>query len=556
MNAAEFQKGAQDAQNAIDRFGNALGIANLRSKIAIGSLVAIFVAGMVKIGEAINSAIDRGAELVKLSERIGIPFEVLADLAQGANLPVKELGAALVKLQENMADIASGNKTSAAARSLDAMGISVFDLATGKLKPAQEVLMEFADKLASYRDGANKTALAQNVLGDSALALVPVLSEGRDKIEEMAEAARESGEIMDKETAVKAEALKDTIKELGQNADALGNRLLQIVVPTLNAVATKAVELIDSFKLVDTYVAFVDVGFKSLVSSGTILRAVFEAVSAQVANLSSLLKDFFTGNWTEGFKNYNDAQDKLVENARKNVEDLRAIWTGPEGVKKAVEDTTDAIVKSEAPTITSIKSITDAQREWNKAVQEGVALVKQLRTPLETQERSIYALSAAHKEGKITAEQMAVAQQAAVYTTQAAYANLAGQVGNALTQVFSHSKGVAIASALINTYEAVTKALASYPPPFNYVAAGAALAAGLAQVQKIRSTNKGGGGGGGGGSVSSSGATASQGPQQAPQQLMVQGIKSDHWYSGDSVANLARALVDYQKNGGQVVIQQ
>jgi SLT domain-containing protein len=38
----------------------------------------------------------------------------------------------------------------------------------------------------------------------------------------------------------------------------------------------------------------------------------------------------------------------------------------------------------------------------------------------------------------------------------------------------------------MNTYMAATKALATYPPPFNFIAAAAAVGMGLAQVAQIR----------------------------------------------------------------------
>jgi len=66
--------------------------------------------------------------------------------------------------------------------------------------------------------------------------------------------------------------------------------------------------------------------------------------------------------------------------------------------------------------------------------------------------------------------------------------------GDALTAIgqfskdaFYAAKAFSIAQAIINTYEGATKALAAYPPPFNYIAAAATVAAGLAQVQQIRS---------------------------------------------------------------------
>jgi len=49
------------------------------------------------------------------------------------------------------------------------------------------------------------------------------------------------------------------------------------------------------------------------------------------------------------------------------------------------------------------------------------------------------------------------------------------------------AKAVAYAEAVWNTYVAANKALASYPPPFNYVAMGGAIAAGIANAIQISS---------------------------------------------------------------------
>lgn len=52
---------------------------------------------------------------------------------------------------------------------------------------------------------------------------------------------------------------------------------------------------------------------------------------------------------------------------------------------------------------------------------------------------------------------------------------------------FAAYKAFAIGQAVMNTYTGATKALASYPPPFNFIAAAAVVASGLAQVAQIRS---------------------------------------------------------------------
>jgi hypothetical protein len=74
--------------------------------------------------------------------------------------------------------------------------------------------------------------------------------------------------------------------------------------------------------------------------------------------------------------------------------------------------------------------------------------------------------------------------------TQWAIDNM-GQTFAALGQqnkkAFEASKALNIATAIMNTYQGATKALATYPWPFGMIAAGLAIATGMLQVNQIRS---------------------------------------------------------------------
>ena len=68
------------------------------------------------------------------------------------------------------------------------------------------------------------------------------------------------------------------------------------------------------------------------------------------------------------------------------------------------------------------------------------------------------------------------------------------QAGDALNSLgtmnkkaFEAAKAFNIAQAIMNTYMGATKALATYPPPFNFIAAAAVVASGMAQVANIKS---------------------------------------------------------------------
>jgi SLT domain-containing protein len=66
-------------------------------------------------------------------------------------------------------------------------------------------------------------------------------------------------------------------------------------------------------------------------------------------------------------------------------------------------------------------------------------------------------------------------------------AEVFNQLGTFNKQAFEAAKAFNIANAVMNTYMGATKALATYPPPFNFIAAAAVVAMGLAQVASIRS---------------------------------------------------------------------
>jgi len=63
-----------------------------------------------------------------------------------------------------------------------------------------------------------------------------------------------------------------------------------------------------------------------------------------------------------------------------------------------------------------------------------------------------------------------------------------GTLADAVGRESAAGKAFAVAQAVINTYQGATKALATYPPPFGAIAAGAVIVQGLLSVKKIVST--------------------------------------------------------------------
>lgn len=125
--------------------------------------------------------------------------------------------------------------------------------------------------------------------------------------------------------------------------------------------------------------------------------------------------------------------------------------------------------------------------------------------------------------------------------------------------MFTLNKIAAIANAVINTSEGVTKALSAYPPPLSFAMAAAQLAAGMAQVQQIRAAQFGGTSApsiGGGGAIpvtpaetpAPPPAMTTQEPAREPRVVHIQlegsGVVSDEWIRNTLIPAINDAIGD------------
>lgn len=151
---------------------------------------------------------------------------------------------------------------------------------------------------------------------------------------------------------------------------------------------------------------------------------------------------------------------------------------------------------------------------------------------------------------------------AAAGVIDSAMSNISDVIGTEGDKQFGIMKAISMATALMKGYEAVMGAYTAgnnLGGPVVGAAFAAVAAAGTAAIlAKIAGVNSNSGGGGGSGGASGVPAQAPpvQTAEQAPQDrnLYVQGINRKDLYSGESVREIAQALIDFQKDGGKVVL--
>lgn len=202
---------------------------------ALGAL-APMVSG-VGLAAMAKGAIDAADDMNDLAQKTGVSVEQLSRFQQAANASgssIEAAGGAMVKLNRNLATQNKG-----ASEALKQLGISATD-ASGKIKSADQVMLEVADKFAKMPDGAQKSAAAMALFGKAGADMIPMLNGGRASIEELT-ATMSTG------FAKGADALNDKVAAIQGKLLQLGVQIGTALMPLLNRVADIVVALADVF---------------------------------------------------------------------------------------------------------------------------------------------------------------------------------------------------------------------------------------------------------------------------------------------------------------------
>jgi hypothetical protein len=196
---------------------------------SLAGALGIYFSASMFIGW-IKSSIDAADAMYDMSQKVGIATDQLSKLAYAAKLDgvsVEDLGTSLNKLNKNIAETARGAGESKEA--FKAMGISVLD-SNGKIKDTDQILLEVANKFATYSDGANKAALAVAIFGKAGANMIPFLNNGKAGIEAMGRELERLGGVIMPEAAKRANEFNDNIDRLkvsfNSSAMEIGNSLL------------------------------------------------------------------------------------------------------------------------------------------------------------------------------------------------------------------------------------------------------------------------------------------------------------------------------------------
>lgn len=154
---------------------------------------AVGALGLGLAVEGFRRLIGELDDLAEAAQGVGTSAVALAELRQAAafaGVDAGKLDKALAGLASRLDDAAKGGAESAAI--FTTLGVAIKNQ-DGTLRSTDKVLADLADRFAQYRDGTEKTALANQIFGEKlGRVLIPYLNQGSDALRQYAGVSEKS----------------------------------------------------------------------------------------------------------------------------------------------------------------------------------------------------------------------------------------------------------------------------------------------------------------------------------------------------------------------------
>ena len=468
--------------------------------------VALVAAGGA-LAKLANNGVIAGDKINKLSIRLGASTEALSQykhVAEASGVTFETLSMGWQRMTRRVAEAAQG--TGEAKGALFELGLSA--KALNELKP-EEQFEALADALNGVDNQADKVRLSMKLFDSEGVSLLQTMEAGSAGLRGMRNEADQLGLTLSKSAAEQMSAARDSSNRLKTSVAGLSNVLAVNFGPALISSVTFIREsVIPSLS-----------GFLEKV--GLIKREISTMAKVEVLDRISEIHDEMQNMadtvkaqgqpWSSGelikLKKMSEEIAKLEERlsglngtlktgeAKKNLkitdEDIL-----PASTISNMQGKLQTLLASLETTGMTRLEILNMQHTQGQELLELAYTNKKL-----TDEKYQSSLVLLETRTAIQREKIEKVLQDKRRRMQFESLNVTGQVFNNLStlmstkskELFDIGKKAALASALINTYQAITKTMSSVPYPWNIPLAAAQGIAGMVQVQNIRSQQFGGG---------------------------------------------------------------
>ena len=204
-----------------------------RSKVDLGCLCPGAARAAAEMRDVITRTVETASALNDTSVALGVTTEALQELGYAAQLNgshlSKEWPTGCVSFRFTWRPQQRGGEAAEVFRKL---GVSVTE--GGKLRAADAVLEDIAEKFKAMPDGARKVATAIDLFGKSGASLIPTLTVGREELVKLRREARGLGVVMTRELIESGDTLGDTWDKLKFAADGLRYTIASSLLTGIN----------------------------------------------------------------------------------------------------------------------------------------------------------------------------------------------------------------------------------------------------------------------------------------------------------------------------------
>jgi hypothetical protein len=483
--------------------------------VGLGAAVGVSGAGLTKL---IDDTLQARLEISNLANTVGVTAPTFGALAKAAELAGKssdQLVGGLNALSAAAYDASQQNAE--AMKKFDDLKVSVTD-ANGELRDTESIFKDVLTELGNIPNEAERAAVAQKLMGESAGALRAALGElsieGFERAQQKAHAFTRGLTDEGIEAAAKYEA---AITKLDAIMRSVGDSISDFAGPVLNGfvdglvmssvflseVFTKAFEKLGQrvFIAVESIKMFAE-------AAGKALTGDFEAARKVIADTSTEL-NVFSNAIGLAANPLDDLPEILVEAAvaadkmRQKVNGVHDATSGAskglKSYKKSIEDATEATEEFNEAAIVFKDSLDEIILEdrgelddfrdgWSTLTDAAIEYLHTARAmedlPSVVTQKTLGDLEAF--ASGYTQLAGIVGDLAGLYVDAALQSdNLTEKQKQAAKTAFNVQKAANLATAVVNTALGVTQALASAPPPLSFVNAGLVGAAGAVAIAEI-----------------------------------------------------------------------
>lgn len=358
-NMARLQKDMDQAKRTVS------GTVDAMNRV-LGTIgVGVSLAG---IASMIKSVVDTGDRLNDLRKITGLTVNELGGLDKQAKLNGTNLDSvarAIGVMSKNMY---------AGVDAFKLLGIATKD-ADGNLRNANQVLLDVADRFSRMQDGAQKSALANQIFGKSGRELIPMLNEGRTALLAAAEAHLLNSGHTDK-TAEASDRFNDILVILNGNVTATKTNFVNGLTPALNDIGNAFLKATGSASAFHAIGQGVGIVLKGVVIA---VRVVHDALQSFGFAVDGIIKQFvalINLDYKKAIDIGNQYFANIDKNAQGTAEFIKTIIDGDKAISEANVSHQDMLdIQEQMPSVTD--KATESVKRQTKAYDIEIYKLKQ-----------------------------------------------------------------------------------------------------------------------------------------------------------------------------------